>query len=85
MVPLHPNCRINNQDIVATFHTHPNTDSDYLQEPGETDKRAVQDDPHLKGTFYEGEFVISVHIIYQIAPTGQVSEVAKTQDYFARR
>jgi len=84
VVPPHPNCRINDQDIVATFHTHPNTGADYVQEPGETDKRAVRDDPHLKGAFYEGEFVISARTIYRIAPTGQVSEVAKTEDYFAR-
>lgn len=84
MVPPHPNCRINGPDIVATFHTHPNTGSDYLQEPGETDKRAVRDDPHLKAASYEGEFVISAQTIYRIAPTGQASEVAKTADYFAK-
>lgn len=56
---LHPNCRISSQEIVATFHTHPNTGEDYLQEPSETDKRAVRDDPDLKGKFYEGEIVIS--------------------------
>ena len=82
-VPPHPNCRLNVHAIVATFHTHPNTGSDYLQEPGETDKRAVRDDPHLKAVFYEGEFVISAQTIYRIAPTGQVSEVAHTADYFA--
>jgi hypothetical protein len=82
VVPPHPNCRIDEQDIVATFHTHPNTGGDYLQEPSETDKRAVRDDPHLKGSLYEGEFVISTQTIYQVAPTGQVNEVAKTQDYF---
>jgi len=83
MVPPHSNCRINVQDIVVTFHTHPNTGSDYLQEPGETDKRAVRDDPHLKAAFYEGEFVMSAQTIYRIAPTGQVSEVTNTVDYFA--
>jgi len=84
VVPPHPNCRTNDRDIAATFHTHPNTGSDYLQEPCETDRRAVRDDPHLKGSFYEGEFVISAQTVYLIARTGQVSEVAKTQDYFAK-
>lgn len=84
IVPPHQNCRFNDQDIVATFHTHPNTGSDYIQEPGETDKRAVRDDPHLKSAHYEGEFVISTQAIYQIAPTGQVSEVAQTENYFAK-
>jgi len=83
VVPLHPYCRINDQDIMATFHTHPNSGNDYLQEPGETDKRAVRDDPYLKGEFYEGEFVISAKTIYLIKPTGQVSEVAKTEDHLA--
>jgi hypothetical protein len=83
-LPPHPSCRINEHDIVATFHTHPNTGGDYLQEPGETDKRAVRDDPALKGRFYLGEFVISQDTIYLIAPTGQVSEVADTQEIFAR-
>ena len=82
-VPIHSNCRINNQDIVATFHTHPNTGSEYLQEPSETDKRAVRDDPHLKGVFYEGEFVISAQTIYRIEPTGQVNEIGEAKAYFA--
>lgn len=48
-LPPHPNCKIDNKEIIATFHTHPNTGADYLQEPSETDKRAVRDDPDLKG------------------------------------
>lgn len=84
VVPPHPNCRMNGRDIVATFHTHPNIGSDYFQEPCETDRRAVRDDVHLKGAFYKGEFVISAQVIYRIAPTGQVSKVAKTQDCFVR-
>ena len=84
VVPPHPDCQINDQDIVATFHTHPNTGSNYLQEPGETDKRAVRDDLHLKGAFYQGEFVVSARTIYRITPIGQVSEVAQTEDYFVR-
>jgi len=78
ILPPHPNCKIGDKDIVATFHTHPNTGSDYLQEPGETDQRAVRDDPDLKGEWYEGELVISQEEIYLIAPNGQVSEVGDT-------
>ncbi len=49
-----------------------------LSVPGiETDRRAVRDDPHLKGTFYEGEFVISAQTVYRIARTGQVSEAVE--------
>lgn len=36
-VPPHPNCKIDDRRIVATFHTHPNAGDDYLQEPSETD------------------------------------------------
>ena len=71
------------QDIVASFHTHPNTGSDFLQEPSETDKRAVCDDPDLKSAAYVGEFVISQETIYFIMPTGQISEVDETQVVFA--
>jgi len=44
-VPPHRSCQIGDQEIVASFHTHPNTGSDFLQEPSETDTRAVRDDP----------------------------------------
>lgn len=79
ILPAHPNCRINETDILATFHTHPNTGANYLQEPSETDKRAVRDDPDLKGELYVGEFVISQTKVYLITPTGDVSEIGDTQ------
>lgn len=72
------------RDIVASFHTHPNISSDYLQEPSETDRRAVCDDPDLKGRFYEGELVISQTTIYLIESHGQVSEVGKTKEILAK-
>src|SRR5438093_501249 len=43
-VPPHPGCRAEGLPIVASFHTHPNTGPDDLQEPSETDKRAVRED-----------------------------------------
>ena len=52
LVPPHHDCKIDEVDIVASFHTHPNTASEFLQEPSETDKRAVRDDPDLKGAVY---------------------------------
>ncbi len=80
ILPPRPNCRIGSKDIVASFHTHPNTGSDYLQEPSETDKRAVRDDPDLKGAFYVGELVISTDKVYLITPNGQVSEIGNRRD-----
>ena len=82
LVPPHPGCKVDNLEIVASFHTHPNTSSEYLQEPSETDKRAVRDDPDLKGVEYVGEFVISQAIIYLISPAGQVREMDDTQTVF---
>lgn len=81
-LPPHAGCRVGDGEIVATFHTHPNTGPDYLQEPSETDRRAVRDDPDLKGTFYEGEFVTSNERVYRIAPDGRVSILAETARLF---
>ncbi len=84
VLPSHPDCKFDERDIVATFHTHPNTGSDFLQEPSETDKRAVRDDPDLKDEFYAGEFVISQEKIYLISPNGQVSEVGYTWEILGK-
>lgn len=83
LVPPHKDCKLAETDIVASFHTHPNTGSDYLQEPSETDKRAVRDDPHLKGETYVGEFVIAQETIYLITPEGRVREIGDTFDFLA--
>jgi Domain of unknown function (DUF4329) len=77
-LPSHAGCKIEGIAIAASFHTHPNTGGDYLQEPSETDKRAVRDDPNLKESSYGGEFVISQAKIYWIEPNGQVSEIGDT-------
>ena len=81
-MPPHTDCTIDGLDIIASFHTHPNIGSDYLQEPSETDKRAVHDDPDLKGSEYVGEFVISQTVIYLVTPSGQVREMDETQSVF---
>ncbi|MDO8752583.1 MAG: DUF4329 domain-containing protein, partial [Anaerolineales bacterium] len=80
----HTDCMINGMEIIASFHTHPNTGSDYLQEPCETDRRAVRDDPNLKGSEYIGELVISQEVIYLISPAGQVREMDDTQAVFTQ-
>jgi hypothetical protein len=80
-VPPHKNCKIGGDEIVASFHTHPNTGSKYLQEPSETDKRAVRDDPNLKGVNYVGEFVISHETIYLVTPEGHIRELGDTSDF----
>ena len=82
-VPPHKDCMFDDLEIMASFHTHPNMGSDYLQEPSETDKRAVRDDPDLKGEEYIGEFVISQAVIYLVSPTGQVREMDDTKAVFS--
>jgi hypothetical protein len=80
VVPDHPGGRIKEGVILASFHTHPNTGPDYLQEPSVTDIRAVLSDPDLKGADYHGELVISVNKVYLIKPTGAVEEIGRTAD-----
>ena len=82
VLPSHHNCKIGEDEIVASFHTHPNTGSDFMQEPSETDKRAVRDDPDLKGDNYVGEFVISQDTIYLITSNGETREIMDTERYF---
>jgi len=80
VIPLHDDCRFGETDIVATFHTHPNLGSDFLQEPSATDRRAVRDDPNLKSRSYVGEFVIANDVTYLVSPDGEVSIVGRTSD-----
>ena len=74
-VPDHTGCAVDGLPIVATFHTHPNTGPEYLQEPGETDKRGVREDAELKGSLYVGEFVVANDLIYLVTPGGMVREL----------
>jgi len=83
LLPPHHGCRIGKLRIVASFHTHPNTSAEFLQEPSETDKRAVRDDPDLKDAAYIGELVISQAVTYLVTPAGQVREVGDTEAILA--
>lgn len=78
-VPLHPGCRFEGLEIIASFHTHPNTGRGQLQEPSETDRRAVRQDPDLKSANYAGELVISARLLYLVAADGSVSELGETE------
>ncbi len=75
LVPEHAGCAVDGLPIVATFHTHPNTGPEYLQEPGETDKRGVRDDAELKDALYVGEFVVANELIYLVTPGGMVRDL----------
>jgi hypothetical protein len=80
VVPPHRGCRINGQEIVASFHTHPHSTKGYDQLPTDTDIRAVKHDRQLKGLNYVGEFVISLVEIYLIDPKGHVSSLGGTAE-----
>ena len=75
----HKNCFVDGKDIIASFHTHPNTGKDFQQEPSLTDIRAVRDDFDLKGEFYLGELVISEQNIYLIEPAGDYHIIGATK------
>jgi hypothetical protein len=75
-VPSHTGRMIDGRHIVATFHTHPNIGPDYMQEPGETDKRGVKEDVDLKGSHYIGEFVIANEMVYLITQRREVEKRA---------
>ena len=72
-----------NDDILASFHSHPNTGSNFLQEPGATDIRAVRDDLDLKGPDYVGEFVVAERAVFLITPDGLVRELGNPADHLS--
>jgi hypothetical protein len=82
-VPDHSGGRRGGAVIVATFHTHPNTGPNYLQEPGPADTRGVTNDPDLRHPEYEGEYVISLNTVYLIRPDGAVEAVGDTATLLA--
>jgi hypothetical protein len=77
-VPPHPNGIRGEAIIVASFHTHPNPPPHYQQEPSLTDIRAVRNDPDLRHSEYEGEYVVAHKRIFQIQPDGTVKIVGDT-------
>jgi hypothetical protein len=79
LVPAHDGCEAQGKPIWLTFHTHPNTGSDFMQEPSEDDEIAVRDDRDLKGRHYLGEIVIADDLTYLISPQGQVSALGPTR------
>ena len=80
IVPSHPKGKYNDKEIIATFHTHPNTGTNFQQDPSDTDIRAVKGDSELKTDVYEGEYVITEDIIYKIDKFGNVIQIGKTRE-----
>ena len=84
VLPPHKNCFVDGRDVIASFHTHPNTGKDFQQEPSLTDIRAVSDDFDLKGENYLGELVISEQNIYLIEPAGDYHVIGARKDILER-
>lgn len=78
LVPPHPGCQAQGARIVATFHTHPNAGSDFVQDPSEDDQFAVRGDLDLKEDYYLGKIVIADERTYLILPQGQISVIGPT-------
>jgi hypothetical protein len=83
-VPPHQDCRVGDHDIIASFHTHPNSGPSFLQEPSETDRRAILEDPDLGGVKYLGEFVISSVVVYRFAGPAKFLSLGPLTSYYSR-
>ena len=64
--------------ILATFHTHPNTEAN-TNRSRLADIDAVKDDPDLGGPDYEGELVISETSLYRVLKDGTVEVLGETK------
>ena len=74
--PLCPDGSFNGRRIVGTFHTHPNTGDEWMQEPGRQDIRLSTEYPETMGAH---QFVISFERIYVINNDGAVSDAGATR------
>ena len=63
------------QEIVASFHTHPNTGSEWQQQPSPQDIQLSQNYPETMGTY---QFVISKERLYYVNNDGNVTDMGAT-------
>ena len=75
--PHCPNGQHAGQEIVGSFHTHPNTGTEWQQEPSSQDIRLSKVYPETMGPY---QFVISRETIYHIDNHGQVTVVGSTSE-----
>ena len=73
--PLCPNGLYQGQEILGTFHTHPNTGKEWRQEPSPQDIRLSKEYPETMGLH---QFVISRENIYHIDNDGLVTIIGRT-------
>lgn len=70
------------KQIVGSFHTHPNTGTEWRQEPSVQDIRLSQDYPDTMG---KHQFVIAEKKIYHIDSDGVVTEMGPTRQLLETR
>lgn len=75
--PLCSDGKYQGQEIVGSFHTHPNTGKEWRQEPSPQDIRLSKQFPETMGPH---QFVISSDTIYHVDNNGVVSAVGHTAD-----
>lgn len=75
--PHCPNGQYQGQDIVGSFHTHPNTGKEWRQEPSPQDIRLSKEYPETTGTH---QIVISRDQVYRIDNDGLVTVVGRTAE-----
>ena len=75
--PLCSDGKYQGQEIVGSFHTHPNTGKEWRQEPSPQDIRLSKEFPETMGLH---QFVMSRDMIYHIDNNGVVTAIGRTAD-----
>lgn len=75
--PICPEGTYRGENIVGSFHTHPNTGPDWMQEPSLQDVRLSKENPETMGPH---QFVFSATAAYHIDNEGVVSEIGATAE-----
>jgi proteasome lid subunit RPN8/RPN11 len=76
-IPLCPDGRFHAEQIIGSFHTHPNIGPEWQEEPSRQDIRLVTEYPETVGAIH---FVIGPAQTYSITTDGTVCVLGKTDD-----
>ena len=75
--PLCANGLFEDNLIVGSFHTHPNTGSEWRQEPSPQDILLSKEYPETMGPH---QFIVSREIFYHVNNDGLVTEIGRTAE-----
>jgi hypothetical protein len=82
-VPPHQACRFRGFEIVASYHTYPNTSPEYEPQPSNQDVLMIACDSNLRAAWFVGEFVVSAVSVYLVEPSGAWSTGGRTDQLFS--